>query len=342
MPIAALRSAMRRTSIALGAAGLLVSRSAQAGAPLATMRLSWIRSQGAESCLDEKELASRVAARLGRAPFSPDAPLELKGTIERAGEHFRVEIGVRDEAGSAVGRRVIEADGPDCTPVGDAVVLAVALTIDPDARLEEASPEAPAPAPRTVAASPPSSTPAVPLLSALPHSRDTRGTPMAIDAVARAVLALGALPGPAPGAELVAFAGRGRLRGTLGVTFFPERSADDPRIALGLTFLTAGVCYDPVAGRVARLRLCSGVQVGAIHSVAKAVNPINPGERAWLGAEFGPRCVWKELAPLTLEIGVSAVVPFFRRDFRLVGEYPSYRQSQVGLMAAVGAGFGVF
>jgi hypothetical protein len=319
-----------------------------AGALLTTLRLSWSRGPGAGSCLNQSELSARVRARLGRDPFSEQARLEIQGRVIRNGERLQVEIGVRDESGNTAGRRVIESASQDCGPLGDAIVLAVALAIDPDAKLDAVTPSeaafpssvvstAPPPVPVQLAVSPARVEPSAPSVVARAAAKHVE-----LMAVARALVAFGALPAPAAGAELEASAGRGTLRGSLALAYLPEKSSADPRIALGLTFATAGACYDPVLGRVARFRLCGGVQVGAIHAVARQVYPGNPGDQLWLAAALAPHFVWTPLAPLTFDAGISAVVPLFRREFGVAGDTsPAFREAPVGVMAALGAGLRV-
>src|SRR5262245_39685593 len=116
---------------------------------LQVVRLGWVRTEGAEGCLSERDLSERVRARLGRNPFSDDATTLIEGWVRRDGKKLRATVRVRKDGSSeASGLRELESDELDCVALGNAVTLAVALAIDPEAALAPPKPpEPPAPEP---------------------------------------------------------------------------------------------------------------------------------------------------------------------------------------------------
>ncbi|MEO7094648.1 MAG: hypothetical protein ABI175_15430, partial [Polyangiales bacterium] len=100
-----------------------------------TVRLSWVRAQGAEGCIDRDTLARDVSARLGRDAFAGAPQRSIEGIVAREGKRWVARLYVRDPAGVLVGDREIASDAADYSALGGAVTLAVALVIDPEAAL---------------------------------------------------------------------------------------------------------------------------------------------------------------------------------------------------------------
>jgi hypothetical protein len=116
----------------------------------ASAQHSWTRGEGAETCATRAEIARRVAARLGRDPFvvrAGEDSLALEGLVDRApGGAYRARI-YAEPAGCASAPcprvvRELTGDAASCASLDGAVVLALALTIDPS-RAREPSPPAP-------------------------------------------------------------------------------------------------------------------------------------------------------------------------------------------------------
>lgn len=119
-----------------------------------TSSLGWVRLPGAEQCIGPQALAEQVEARLGRSVFVPasSADLSVEGRVERVAEPagWRATIVVSDRAGTPLGERAVPAAGDDCHALDDALVLVIALTIDPDAESRPRTPATPTPAERVV------------------------------------------------------------------------------------------------------------------------------------------------------------------------------------------------
>jgi hypothetical protein len=98
--------------------------------------LAWSRGAGAETCIDARDLATKVEATIGRPvatvpPLSnPDAPvdaasLHLEGEVRPLGSGWIAIVEVR-AAGPSL-RREVALEGPDCRQFDEGLVLVVAL-----------------------------------------------------------------------------------------------------------------------------------------------------------------------------------------------------------------------
>jgi hypothetical protein len=321
---------------------VLIAFPARADAP-PVFELSVVRLEGAGSCPDRAAFQRGVAAILGRVPFAEPAQRTLETVLSRRGDVWRTEIKLRDPAGIEIGRRSIEATGLDCDPLTEATTFALALTIDPDAALgaprtgppPEQSPAELPPVPR--APCPERACPA-----AAPCPRAVCPPPPArpqLAVSARTTLALGLIPGPAPGVAVVGGGGSQTLRGELGLLFLPETAADDPRFGFGLTTAAAGACgLLPPQGRF-ELGLCGEIQLGAIHAVVHELAPVDPGDQLWFAAALGPRLALDIASPFELELGITAVAPLLDRTFHAAGiEQPIFRPARLGAVGFVGVG----
>lgn len=315
-----------------------------------TFRLSWVRGEGAGSCPDVRALEARVAERLGRNPFSDAAAQSIEGSVALDKSELKAELRVRDSGGIARGAREIRAQGTDCVELADAVVLAVALAIDPNAALggpaNTAAPRPPAPPPPplapneppALAACPPARCPAPP---SCPEARcpEPRFPNMAL--TARALLGAGMLPELAPGAAVAGELGGPRVRGTLGMLYFPEVSTSDELYSFGLTAASLGAVVAWPVGGGFEFSALGELELGTIHAVVFDTEPVDPGDRPWFAGALGPRVAFAGLAPLRLELGANLVVPFVRPEFEVRGiAGPVFQSSAVGGVFYFGLGVG--
>jgi hypothetical protein len=298
-------------------------------------------------------LAARVAERLGRNPFSEHATQSIEGSAALSGDRLRAELFVRDAGGVARGTRELSAAGADCVELADAVVLAVVLTIDPNAALSGT------PAPPPLAPPPPlsvesSSGPEPAPLGACPASPcpPRERCPNAAcpppprfahaSLVARGVLAAGVLPNIAPGAAVFGELGSARARVTLGMLYLPESATDDGVAGFGLT---AGAIGGALAWPVARgveLSALAELELGAVHAVVYELEPVRPGDRPWVALGAGPRLLIAVFPPLRLELGASLVVPFIRPSFEARGvSEPVFQSSPLAGLGFIGVGLGL-
>src|SRR5690606_39206062 len=95
--------------------------------------LHWVRLPGAEACMNSQELAQAVEARLGRSVFvsASQGELAVQGHVRKESPGFLVTLTVSRADGSITGKREL---GPskDCRDLDEALVLVIALLLDPD------------------------------------------------------------------------------------------------------------------------------------------------------------------------------------------------------------------
>jgi hypothetical protein len=328
--------------------GVLAARTAFADD--ATFRLSWARGEGAGSCPDARNIALRVTQRLGRNPFSETAQQSIEGSVARERDELVTVLHLRDDAGVERGRREFRSRQLDCVELADSIVLAVALTIDPNAAVADAPVSA-------VLAAPPDSPPVAtepPALGACPVARCPAPPPCPaarcpappaianIALTARFVAGVGMLPRVSPGAAAVGEVGGSRIRGSFGVVYLPEVTASDERYAFGLTTGLLGAVFAwPLTGDW-ELSGAAELEVGAIHAVVFESAPVDPGEQWWIAGALGPRIGFSGVRPLRLDLGVSIVVPFSRPSFEVRGiAEPVFQSAPVGGFLYGGVGFGL-
>ncbi|HEX7604247.1 MAG TPA: hypothetical protein VF316_21665 [Polyangiaceae bacterium] len=142
------RSALAVLGVVLGAA------SARAGEPSKPSSLSWVRLEGAESCITTQALARAVEARLGHAVFvSPsEAELSVEGSVGPivGSVKWRATVALRGRDGQMMGTRTIESGEAECGALDDKLALAIAIMIDPEGALTKHDPPPPPPPPPPV------------------------------------------------------------------------------------------------------------------------------------------------------------------------------------------------
>jgi hypothetical protein len=169
-------------------------------------RLVVRRGPGAQGCPDETALRAAVVDLLRYDPFAAAGPRTIRARVSRSRAGFEAVVDLQDAAGSWQGVRHLESSRADCGPLAAALVLAIAIAIDPmmagsapppEDRPASERPTPASPPPALAAEHVPAHTPAVGLFGASAHA------------------ALGAAPGPAPGFDLWV----GRRRGPFSLQF---------------------------------------------------------------------------------------------------------------------------
>ena len=125
----------------------LLASAPDAAADTPRHALRWARAPGADSCIDQDGLSAAVEQRLGRRVFTrAEQPAVVIEAQVSPGWH--VAIAVRGADGSSIGERVYDEPAPDCRALDEALVLVIALIIDPNAALAEPRPPSAPPPPR--------------------------------------------------------------------------------------------------------------------------------------------------------------------------------------------------
>jgi hypothetical protein len=327
----------------------LAPRAAHGDASPDSYRLVWVRGERTESCEDAPSIARRVSSRLGREVFTSTAPRSIEGVIQHEGAHWEAHLYVRDDKGALAGSRIIDHDGPDCGSLDSAVVLAIALTIDPEAAIRPESSTAagtvspppltpdlvppkaavPPPAEGRVCppAPPPPPPPPCPTQQPCPPAPFGAGAPPHVESVAvtlRALFSGGLLPGVTPGVSLAVDLPVYRaLHATSGVFFLPEESTSSGQFAFGLTAAWIGPCLLPLRRPRASLAACAKLDLGAIHSVVKKLIPLEPGDRLWAGGSLSVEGRLRVLGPLVAEAGGELVLPIPEQQFSIQSQQGS-------------------
>jgi len=201
---------------------LFTQHLAQAKSPVsASARLELVKGPGTEQCLDQHSLTRAVEARLQRRAFRADIPATLYVDIAIAREKsgWSASLTMYDSTRALLGRRSLMTEAAHCSALDDSLALVVALLVDsPPAPLAESSEAVPArtnpasgakvPAAKAAPAVPPATAEAKALQSAeplpiqLPRETPAPREPWRLRLAAEGSLALGLLPGLAPGIEL--------------------------------------------------------------------------------------------------------------------------------------------
>jgi hypothetical protein len=340
------------------------ARGAHAGPPASPepVRFAWVRAEGADECADQQHIAAEVAGRLGASPFSAEAARSIEVVVRRTKHGFHAVLYVRGPEPGRTLSRELTSGAADCASIEAAIVLAIALTIDPDASTR--APPAPAP-PVAVApvrpgagsdlpAGPAPSTAAVPapdllappLPAALPPGRDEGAAPVpgvvlgASGLALRVGVGVGLLPASAPGmavAGQVAVARAARV--TVEALWMPEGRTSDGRFGFGLTAFSLGACFAPLRLPVVELALCGSAWGGALHAVVYATAPEAPGDSLWAAAAASPLLRLGLAERWHAELGGHLLVPLTRHPFVLAGQTsPVFRETPVTFFAFAGLG----
>ncbi|HEU4410125.1 MAG TPA: hypothetical protein VFS43_33025 [Polyangiaceae bacterium] len=108
-----------------------------------TYALGWVRLDGAERCIGQRELAASVEGVLGRRAFAPAAQAELtvEGRVGPRPGGFRATLQLSDPRGALLSRRDLSVDGPNCRALDEKLKLALALLVSPGAEAKPSSAE---------------------------------------------------------------------------------------------------------------------------------------------------------------------------------------------------------
>jgi hypothetical protein len=340
------------SSVVLSALYMLDIRQAQAADADSYVRLVWLRGENAESCAGQAEVEQQVRARLGRDPFAINATRVIEAMVDYTEGVWHVDLSVREHSGVAQGRRVFDVRAQDCVQVVDAVGLAVALAIDPNANLQSARPQPAAPGPPTNANSgfgveqpgaaanyPPTAFYWTPIPLYAPQQNSTCQTNTEYELTLRGLAAVGLLPEVAPGVAVSSAIGQQRIRFSVGLSYFPEVALDS-RFSFGLSTVNAGLCGDLVKARSISAGLCGDLHAGAMHAVVRQLQPLHPGDRMFSALGLGPRLGWRAWAPFFVQGGVTVLVALMRPQFAIQGvDTPVFEPRPVSAVGFIGVGF---
>ncbi|WP_437963500.1 hypothetical protein WMF04_27660 [Sorangium sp. So ce260] len=297
------------------------ARPAAAASGEQTASLSWVRLGGAEACVGARALAQAVEARLGRAALvsAARADLTIEGRIAPGdGGGWRAVIAVADAGGALLGTREIATPSRRCDAIDDDLALAIALMIDPDARL---SPGPPPPAPPAPPAPPPAPPPQVVvqriLIPASPPAPRAPPAPWRLEIGAGPLFGLGLLPAPGVAATIRArVTPPGFWSFEVGGAVWAPNEATAGALATRFSWGEGFVSACPVSlGDETQLSACAGVRLGAMSTGSFGFDVNLAEDRITAGGALDVRLARRLLGPLTAGIGLGLVVPLVRDTF---------------------------
>ncbi len=282
--------------------------------------------------MSRDDLATRVTARLGRNPFAANGSLRIEGMVERASGRWTAHIFAREHG--QVGDRVLSSDAAECGRFEEAVVLALALVIDPEATFgaapdtsstEGARDPDPTPTPQPLERHP-GDNPKPPgqlgdTVEAPGSERPAESVHAAQSTLGRVsagpLVALNILPRATVGASVSGgVAVTSRLTVELGGVFLSEsRNAD---FGFGLTAGRAAGCLHSGPRRWSATA-CASVLSGAIYGVPYVLEPAQPGARFWLSTSLSASGELRVAGPVHATLGVEGLVTPVRPRFALEG-----------------------
>jgi hypothetical protein len=264
-------------------------------------RFSWIRESGAEACIGEDELRRKIVAMLGRDPFADPSGPTVAGVVRREGDVLVATISSRPP-GEALSSRELRADATSCGPLTDAVVLAVALSVERAPAAAPAEPPRPAPAwqtapaPARVEQAPPGSG----------HASDD------VAALAQAQWTLGWLPRPTTGVGLALhYKVAPRLTVAGGGLWLPAASHQG-QFSEGLATTRLGACFETVRAAQVSLVQCAYGLAGATNVQNEAGKVPDAGTHAWFAGSLTAAAMARFGSTWAAEAGAEGTVPFAR------------------------------
>jgi len=309
---------------------------------------------------------------MGHDPFEGKARQWIEGSVERQADYFEVQLFERDVDGNTLGSRRLREQTGDCHKLDDAIVLAIALIIDPTAQL------APASARATESRSPgtPNVAPSVPAILPTPQPRDiARASPgsgvapepmgflraettptKAVQGLGKAFVAVdaamihGVVPGIGFGAEVltrIALDNEDRVALRLSALVLPEKqqSTGAGDLGYGLTAMEVGGCFQN-HWRYALGFGCVGFGLGAVHSVVHNPEPFKPDDRLWAAFRLEAGAGLRIVGPVWLDARLFDLIAPRLWEFRVVVNHAASQETQTAfkqnwLMPGAALGLGL-
>lgn len=303
-------------------------------------------------------LEREIVQRMGHDPFTGSPQQWIEVVVDREEGFYTVQLFERDLQGRTLGTRRLRESAGNCHELDEAIVLAVALIIDPTAELlprtePQSHVESPGPPSKLTGTSEPAAeSPPWPtrILGPVPKASPALSADVQPSAAgfagAHVVAVLGVLPEMAPGAEWVAEVPvhpRSHAALRLSALYLPEQRQHHALgdISYGLTALEVGACGGASNAWLGWFA-CAAFGVGAIHAVVHAPIPVRPGDRLWAALRLEAGLRLRVSGPLWLETRLFDLIAPRRWEFRVKSESataPVFTQSI--LMPGLAAGLGV-
>lgn len=247
--------------------GLIHAQKAEAAE--STIALDYSTSAEAAACGDAADMRARIAARLGRDPFSEDGSAGgvLRIRVQRAHKRrYSAVITLVDAQGQARGSRTLEE--PSAEALGTSVAFTVAVLIEDLPTMTGVAAQSSPPQP-SVVVPPPEEAQAPPPPAAKESSSQLR-----IDAALGGSLSPWSAPAPAAGVDATLGADFGASRARIelsGRVYLPASSDADVSVRTRLIFARLAPCYG-----MPLLSGCLALAGGSVSGEAVGARVTNP------------------------------------------------------------------
>jgi len=310
------------TAVALAIVTSSPTAVAQQATSAQTSSLSWSRLEGADGCIGTSELARSVETLLGRSVFvsAAKADVSVEGRVAPLPSGgWRALIAMSDSDGKSLGEREIASEEPSCRSLDDAVALAIALMIDPDAALG-GPPDRPPPA------EPPKDPEVIvkdrPVYVPVPVDRpkqEPTGEPWRVAVRGGPLLGVGFLPTVglgAHGAVIIEPPWLLAVEGSAAIYLPSEAELDGAVGDFQLAYVGVAVC--PLTRRYDwfSLSLCVEVQLGRLWADGKSGDGAQWDDHQFIAnlatrARAGARL----FGPVVASLGFAGAIPLIRDSF---------------------------
>jgi hypothetical protein len=277
--------------------------------------LSWVRLEGAESCVATQPLARAVEQRLGRSVFvsASEAELSVEGRVEKK-KNWRAHVEVRDAQGKLLGKRDLESTAASCDSLTAPLALALAVMIDPDAALGGGTKADPTPPPNTSGGSDPGSVIIITEPAAKPKPKKELWR---LETNAGFVVAPGLLPGLGFGLEASSLLTTplAPIAGMADVIYLfeNERTTNDTSIRISHVRGALGICPLQLEAHRFVGSLCAGGGLGVL--LSRTIGPLADGRtqaNVTLDFDFGARGSFRLFGPIVGGLQTQLLVPILR------------------------------
>lgn len=309
------RAVSAEASLIVHVAPALVGRQKKQASEARTSSLSWVRLDGAESCIASATLARAIEERLDRDVFvsAADAQIAVEGRVERTDDVWRAVLSIVDAEGESLGERRLESTAETCDQLGETVAVTVALMIDPltapdpDPDPVPDEPDEPVPEPRVII-----ERVEVPVAAPLGPGQRWR-----FEVDATLVGSIGLVPTPMIGGlSTIILRIPSFVPIALEGAIFPLSRAETPDGHADFLHVHAGIQICPLWLRENGLALhgCIGADAGAV-LVTGGDLQIVERERLIGQAHAAVRVHWDVVGPLTIRAGLHLLIPFRHQPF---------------------------
>jgi len=287
--------------------------------------------------LSEAELRESVVRSLGRDPFTGSSGPRVRGQVQRDALGLRATLSVSATGDPVPRLREFRAEANDCASLGEAVALAIAMSVEHSDVTPPPAQEA-APEPKLLA--PPVTTPRVDRPAPSPSSTKSSSGRRKWALSAEAHWSVGMVPSPTTGPRLLLrrYLGEHWSLG-LGGEWVPKAS-EQGQFSVGVLAARADACLRLFSAANWGVASCAGARLMKLHAEdeahsivgAKTGTSLAPLLAARASAQLGERWV--------AELGMEGALPLARPIFR-VDSCPQLAFQQPILTFGAFVGFGV-